>query len=306
MKICYIWAMDEKIGYPMSYVSRSTGLSSHLIRKWEERYGAISPKRSEANQRVFSARDISRLKLLAAAVRGGHRISRIAGLDDAGIEELIQRGEVLPETPRGIEDLHRRCMKAIHSLDMGRLRELLNQATISFGLITVVEDLLTGLLREIGAMWAGKGLRIVHEHSASAVIRAYLEQALGNDTRQSHGKTIVAAAPAGQRHELGLLIASVLAKTQGMELIYLGADVPMEEIAYTALHFKADAVLLAIHFPGAFGGYEKEIASLSSRLPQETRIILGGKAAELSRDAYQKSVIVLEDMEELLRVLQEI
>jgi hypothetical protein len=39
--------------YPIRYVSRQTGLTPHAIRAWENRYGAVKPKRTKTNWRII-------------------------------------------------------------------------------------------------------------------------------------------------------------------------------------------------------------------------------------------------------------
>jgi DNA-binding transcriptional MerR regulator len=75
--------------YPIRYVAQQTGLSTHLIRVWERRYQAVVPKRTDTNRRVFSDKDIERLKMLRTAVRVGHSISQIAGLSTDELTQLI-------------------------------------------------------------------------------------------------------------------------------------------------------------------------------------------------------------------------
>ena len=51
--------MKPKSLFPIRYVSRQTGLTPHVIRAWENRYGAVTPKRTDTNRRVYSNADIS-------------------------------------------------------------------------------------------------------------------------------------------------------------------------------------------------------------------------------------------------------
>ena len=87
--------------YPIRYVARDTGLSPHVIRAWERRYGAVTPRRSNGNHRLYSAVDIERLRLLNRAVAGGHSISQVTKLPNAALEELLvrERRGRLPATP---------------------------------------------------------------------------------------------------------------------------------------------------------------------------------------------------------------
>src|SRR5512145_2624110 len=82
----------ERLGeatYALGAVVRLTGLSAHVIRAWERRYGAVRPQRSAGGTRRYSEDDVARLRLLATAVAQGHRIGALAGLSDDAIERLL-------------------------------------------------------------------------------------------------------------------------------------------------------------------------------------------------------------------------
>ncbi|MGI9200283.1 MAG: MerR family transcriptional regulator, partial [Woeseiaceae bacterium] len=70
-------------------VSRLLGVSTHALRKWETRYGAISPTRSEGGDRRYSADDVERLARLATLVGQGHAIGTIASLSDEALDDIL-------------------------------------------------------------------------------------------------------------------------------------------------------------------------------------------------------------------------
>ncbi len=67
--------------FSIQAVAKRTGLTPHVIRAWERRYGAIKPERSPGKHRLYSEAEIERLMILNRAVRSGHSIGKIA---DAG------------------------------------------------------------------------------------------------------------------------------------------------------------------------------------------------------------------------------
>ena len=54
--------------FPIRYAADQTGLSQHVIRVWERRYGVVEPERSGTNRRLYTEADIKRLHLLKKAV----------------------------------------------------------------------------------------------------------------------------------------------------------------------------------------------------------------------------------------------
>lgn len=68
--------------HPIRVVVRRTGLTSHVIRAWERRYGAVTPHRTDGNRRLYSEADIRRLVLLNRVLQTGRSIGQIASLPE--------------------------------------------------------------------------------------------------------------------------------------------------------------------------------------------------------------------------------
>src|SRR3954454_19214139 len=61
-------------------LSRRTGLSTDVIRAWERRYDLLRPSRTDGGFRLYSADDISRLRLMQHYLAGGIPTAQAAGL----------------------------------------------------------------------------------------------------------------------------------------------------------------------------------------------------------------------------------
>ncbi len=79
---------EEEI-FEISAVARLTGLSTHVLRVWERRYGVVAPDRSQSKRRLYGRDDIHRLSLLKTLVDHGHTISSIATLELTALEERL-------------------------------------------------------------------------------------------------------------------------------------------------------------------------------------------------------------------------
>jgi DNA-binding transcriptional MerR regulator len=80
--------------YRIGAVCRLTGISQHVLRVWEKRYGVVEPLRSETDRRLYRESDIHRLSLLKALVDRGQAIGSIANLDNGTLEQRLQQAEV--------------------------------------------------------------------------------------------------------------------------------------------------------------------------------------------------------------------
>jgi DNA-binding transcriptional MerR regulator len=73
--------------YTIGHVAKLTGLSTHNIRKWEERYGAITPERTPGGDRRYGSDQVARLTMLKELVDSGDSISSVAGISDADLKK---------------------------------------------------------------------------------------------------------------------------------------------------------------------------------------------------------------------------
>lgn len=74
---------------PIGAVTRLTGITSHTLRKWESRYHAIEPVRTDSGRRLYTQAQVDRLLLLRDLVRQGHQISGLAAMTDADLRGLL-------------------------------------------------------------------------------------------------------------------------------------------------------------------------------------------------------------------------
>ena len=70
-------ANDE---YKIGAVSKITGIGTETLRAWERRYSAITPKRSNSGDRIYSQEDLNKLFMLKNLVEAGNAISTVARL----------------------------------------------------------------------------------------------------------------------------------------------------------------------------------------------------------------------------------
>ena len=54
--------MNKKLTYSIQQVAEMTGLSKQVIRKWEDRYGIITPQRLDNGYRIYSPEEVALLK----------------------------------------------------------------------------------------------------------------------------------------------------------------------------------------------------------------------------------------------------
>lgn len=275
----------------MKIVSQQTGLSPHVLRVWEKRYQAVTPRRTESNRRMYTDSEIQRLKALAILTNLGYSIGQIAKLNCSELQVLLRKhDDYVSEGLGDISLVHndeqevsfiRRAIQATKEIDQAKLEAIFDEATIAFGYSGLLERVLVPFIKMVGQLWHEGLLSSSDEHAASCAIREYLAHTTRPYTSCNNAPSIVVTTPSGQLHEIGAVIAASLARKAGWNVTYLGASLPAEEIASAAMKRRAKAVALSIVYPMDDPHLIGELRRLRKHLSPDVAIIIGGQGAEL-------------------------
>ena len=281
-------SMDNPV-YPVRIVLRRTGLTAELLRAWERRYQVVHPGRTQGGQRLYSEADVERLLLLKRATAYGHSIGRVAQLTNdevAGLLEAAPQRAATRPTETSLDystSIRQRGLEALGWMDGGTLDALLRQAAVQMGPVAFAEQVVVPFVREIGDLWHQGKLRIVQEHLATATIRQVMSNLLAFTVTTPSAPVFIAATTSGQHHEIGALLAAAIAAGEGWRAVYLGSDLPGEEIAIAAERLRARAVGISLVYPAENPAIEPDLRALSQALGTRTPVFIGGEAARHHR-----------------------
>ena len=87
---------DKPTRYGIGTVARLTGLTTHNIRAWENRYAAIEAERDASGRRRYTPEQVERLAKLKQLVDLGERISKLSKLPSTALDERLTA--LRPET----------------------------------------------------------------------------------------------------------------------------------------------------------------------------------------------------------------
>jgi DNA-binding transcriptional MerR regulator len=289
--------MPGQVGFSIGYVSLQTGLSTHVIRAWERRYHAVAPQRSTNGRRLFTQLDIDRLVLLKRVIQKGYSISNIAGL---GTAELVELADPITrphdsthadlEMPAGAtpQEIIGTSLKAVAMLDGHALQCILRQAAATYSRQALLDAIFGPLMDQVGRQWSEGSLRIVHGNLAAVIIHAQLISLLNHPTGDATEKPcLVIATPTGQFCYLGALAVSVTAQDHGWEPVFLGWNLPAEEIA--AAHAMLDPQMIALSITCRVNDVfmHDELIRLSDLLNDRCPLVIGGRASHNYRGSIE-------------------
>lgn len=288
--------MENKKSYPIGYVALATGLSPHVIRAWEKRYGAVTPDRAGKSRRLYSQKDIDRLNLLKVARSRGQRIGTAVeldpealkrmGLDDRPVADMAEAKLKPHQRFADSSELLEECWDAVKRIDTPALSRGLSRAGTHLSRPALLIDVITPLMQKIGEGWAEGRTRIMHEHFASNLIRGFVWELIRSALVDEAAPNMVVTTPKGQLCEIGAMMAALTAADCGWKVHYFGPNLPAEEIAAAAIQESAEAVALSISCSRRSDNLEHELTLMRQALGDTVHILVGGRAAH----AHQRAV----------------
>jgi DNA-binding transcriptional MerR regulator/methylmalonyl-CoA mutase cobalamin-binding subunit len=281
--------------YPIRAVAKLTGISVDTLRAWERRYGVVVPERDERG-RVYSEADVARLTLLRRAVERGHAIGRVAPLTVDDLRALVGRpppsqpAEPLA-TPVAIDEL----LAAVQRFDLESLRRELTRLAVVLTPRQLALDVALPLMRLVGTAWHEGRVTIGQEHLVTAEVRS-LVGALARLREPPPGAPrVLIATPEGDAHELGALVAALLASGAGTAPFYFGPGLPPRELVAAARRLHPRAVVLSMAGADDREGVPESVAALARALPAGTACWVGGAGAEAARELLTAAGVMIFD-----------
>jgi methanogenic corrinoid protein MtbC1 len=248
---------DDEPRYPIRAAVRRTRIPAATLRSWERRYGFPSPARTATARRLYSSADLQAIDWLKAQIetgvsigqavrwyQGGHRDgpSTIGMGPVDGDPLLASTGAVRAGS---LESLAQQMIENITAYDEAGLERDLSAAFTVHPPDQVLTNVLVPVLYEIGYRWAAGQLAVTAEHFASNVFRRRLFRILTQQPVPNSGRPIVLACVPGEEHEIGLLMFAVFLRWESLLPLYLGANVPSDDLLSCLLQTEASAVCLS-------------------------------------------------------------
>jgi len=108
--------MDDRPRYMISVAAELVGMHPQTLRIYETK-GLVRPKRTPGNTRLYSERDVERLRLV-------QRLTTELGLNLAGVEHVLRLEDELQRMHARLDRLERRMRDEIQEVHRSYRRDL--------------------------------------------------------------------------------------------------------------------------------------------------------------------------------------
>jgi MerR family transcriptional regulator, light-induced transcriptional regulator len=250
-------------------LSRRLGVSDHVLRAWESRYGLLQPVRSAGGFRLYSEADALRVRrmqgYLARGLSAAEAARAVLGEDNAAGADLGRPAGPHRAAPTANE-LSGALRQALDAFDEPAAQAVFDRLVSDLSLTAVLRDVVLPYLTELGKRWESGTASIAQEHFASNVIRGRLA-GLARGWGDGHGPRAVLACPSGELHDLALMVFGIVLHRSGWRIDYLGMNTPVEELTGTVDARRPDLVVLAATLPENLERLAAQLAALARRSP---------------------------------------
>src|SRR5271169_4076249 len=250
-------------------LSRRLGVSDHVLRAWESRYGLLQPVRSAGGFRLYSEADALRVRRMQAYLTRGLSAAEAARAvlgEDSGAGADPARAAGPHRAAPAAGELSGALRQALDAFDEPAAQAVLDRLMSDLSLTTVLRDVVMPYLTELGERWENGTASVAQEHFATNVIRGRLA-GLARGWGNGHGPRAVLACPPGELHDLALMVFGIVLNRNGWRIDYLGMSTPVEELTRTVEVRHPDLVVLAATLPENLEPLAVQLTALARRAP---------------------------------------
>lgn len=267
--------------YSIKDLEKITGIKAHTIRIWEKRYGIVNPMRTDSNIRYYCDSDLKKLMNISTLVKHGHKISKLAPLCK---EELAEKIQEISYIENGHDTQIENLIVAMIEMDEVKFDKVLTSIIIKEGFESSVFNVIYPFFDKIGLLWQTGTINPAQEHFISNLVKQKMYVAIdgAQQTLKEDYKTFVLFLPEWEMHELGLLMYNYMIKSRGHKVVYLGQNVPYEDIQRVQEIHKPDFLFTSFAFAVESEKLQNYVRQLSNDFSDTSVLVTGFQTCQLS------------------------
>lgn len=281
-----------------------TGIKSHTIRVWEQRYNLLQTKRTDTNIRYYDDDDLRFLLNVSILNDSGIKISEIVKMSS---DEIAQKVESLSEVENNYTCHIQSLVKYSLELNEEEFKKAFNQAVKKIGFEQTMIQVTYPFLKKIGIMWQTGMINPAQEHFATNLIKQKLIVAIFSvKPFEIEGvKKFLLFLPENEYHEIALLFAYYMIKLHGHKVLYLGQSLSLNYVREVIDSYHPDYIFSILTNSMNHSEINESVRSFVKSFPNQT-ILLAGNALKDHKLDDLANVINLQDVADLLSFLNQV
>ena len=284
--------------YSIKEIEQLSGIKAHTLRIWEQRYNFIKPKRTETNIRYYDDRDLKFVLNVSLLKDHGHKISNICSMSEQDIQLEVEK---LMEKKLGFSEQIQSLTLSMLELDEERFEKTLNTNILQIGFERTMMNLIYPFFQRIGILWQTGAITPAQEHFISYLVRQKIIVAIDGQVVSSSdfNKKYLLYLPENELHEMSLLFSSYIVKSRNNRVIYIGQNVPHQDLVNIYKDHNPDYLLTVMTTNPPTSEAQSYIYKLSESFANSEILISGHQVVGQDMDL-PDNVILLNKLQDLI------
>lgn len=227
-------------------VAQMTGVPEPTLRAWERRYGIPTPERTASGYRLYGAREVDQVRRMRELCDGGMSAAEAARtIDGERREHAIAPAAPGAHDPDVFAQARDGLLDAIGRFDADGLEARTRALSVLASPVTLLDEVIAPVLREVGDRWHAGDLSVGQEHMASHVLASFLVDLLRLASAGARTPALLASF-ADDEHQLAPLALGLRLAGWGLRPIVLGARTPPAAVRDAVRAVRPSLVALSV------------------------------------------------------------
>lgn len=307
--------------FNIQMAAQISGLSTHTIRAWEKRYGALRPDRTDTGRRQYSTEEIERLTLLSQLTNLGNSIGQIARLPDAELKEIYEKLTHSRESALlaaqnspvriqiNAEETRRNLLMALAGYKVDIISHEMNKAKTALSPGGFALEILLPLLKEVEVRRQAGGLSTAQITALIAIIKFHVGNIIYGhyEKKIKSANKIALATPEGELYLMDIMLGALLCCQHQMNFFFLSSNLPSPSITEAVNAIEANVLILGVSQVNALKTnlpvFIEDILTHSKKLDEVWVVGMNDLTRQLN--ARSKKVRVFASFEELNKTMEQ-
>lgn len=290
--------------FSISQLQQYSGIKAHTIRVWEQRYNGLKPTRSEGNTRYYDNIQLRRLLNIVSLMNSEYKISELCSMTDVKLFKILeQKLDSVTVSNQLSEYYISQLIAAGVEYDENQFEKLFSNCLLRLGTHKTYLEVIYPMLVKLGLMWANNRLAPSYEHFISNLIKQKFYTLIDSLPLSSSSKNIwLLFLPEDEFHEIGLLYANYLIRQSGCKVIYIGANIPLDNLKETVKETRPTQMLFfLVHYDAPENS--QEYLDRLSRTFSKQKICISGNEKLIKELKPGKNIVWLQSVLDLEKII---
>ncbi len=287
--------------YSISDLEKLSGIKSHTIRIWEQRYDILRPKRTDTNIRFYEDEDLQQLLNVALLNRHGFRISKIAEMSK---EDLAEQVSTVSNFKFDMDAQLDVLTLSVIEMDEVKFSRIFDNHVEQLGFERAMLEVVYPFMEKLSLLWLTGSIKPVQENFITQLIRNKLIAAIEKEPLVSDRKALkfVLYLPKDEQQELSILFMQLLIKKRGYRVVNLGANLALVDLKDACQIHQPDFVFTVLSETFNREPLQRYLTNLQAAVPN-SHLLLTGYLMASQHIANLPNTTILPSLDDTLKFL---